>query len=251
MKLVIVILLSFCLSFELSANTDREVILKIDRNNSNSSNIAALIKKHEENNRPNRIVFEFYDSNTASFLEVVNPDSAELRKKIYQNTYPNGDFYYLIGDLSDEWTKSDYKKFYSVAKWLSLRGFRTILNVAAYEPDLQEAVSNENTTAIIWNSHGRNDGTIYGTGKKAIDYNLFINLRLPSLKYVLFANCWGSVSSEKYGLRKMEKMVAEGWDEAVTSDHLYRYIFSTNFDQSLSKALEKDIRVKPTLKIEI
>lgn len=251
MKFIISFFLTLFLSFNLFASNDRELIIKFDHNNSNYSNLEKFIKNHQENNRKSRIVFEFYDSNAAFFFKTANKDLNKSKKEIYQKTYPNGDFYYLIGDLGDNWTKSDYEKYYSVAKWLSLRGFRTILNVAAYEPDLQEAVSNENTTAIIWNSHGRKDGTILDTNKVAIDEQLFVNLRSPNLRYVLFANCWGDTSAQKYGLRNMEKIVSEGWDRTVTSDDLFKYIFSSNFDKSLSKAIGRDITNKSSLKIDI
>lgn len=233
------------------AYSDRELVLKLDHNESNTINVEEFIKIHHKSNQPNRIIFEFYDSNDGFALKVGSGDLEARRKEIYNKTYPNGDFYYLIGDLSDSWTKSDYAKFYSVAKWLSQRGFRTIINVSAYEPDLQEAISNENTTAIIWNSHGSKSGTIFDTTKVAIDEKVFTNLITPNLKYVLFANCFGLASARKYGLNKMEGVRAQGWEGTVTSNDLFKYIFSTDFDESLSKAIGKDITKKSSQKIEI
>ncbi|MEN0057919.1 MAG: hypothetical protein AAGB31_03725 [Bdellovibrio sp.] len=251
MKKVAYICLMFLMSLKVFASPSNEMVLRFDNNTSNAENIAEFIKTHQEKSQPHQIIFEFYDSNTAFLFPIQASDSKSIREEIYRKSYPNGDFYYLIGDLSDGWTKSDYEKFYSVAKWLSLRGFRTIFNVAAFAIDLQEALANKNTSALIWNSHGATDGTIFDTNKVAIATDTFVKLRTGNLKYILFANCDGYNSINKYGLRKMNKMRAMGWKYSITSNHLFEYIFSKKFDIDLSKALEKKIIKKPTRKIAL
>ncbi len=250
-KTIGLILLFLIASFNLYANLTNELVLNLDHSDSNDTNLSRFIDTHKQMNHPTKIVFEFTDSKSATFFKAQTKSKAEIQQQIYNTNYPNGDFYYLIGDLDNAWTESDYAKFYSVAKWLAIRGFRTIINVAAFEPDLQEAISNSKTSAIIWNSHGRADGTIIDTAKVAINDNIFKTLRTPRLKYVLFANCWGLVSTQKYGLTKMQNILSLGWNRTVTSDDLFRYIFSTDFDSKLSEALGKDIKKKPVKQVEI
>lgn len=240
------VLLLISLSFISTLSFSQSLRMSLDLANADSHNLQTLIER-VQSEKPSQMIFEFTNSNDVSriLLNTANKSSSE----IYNKNYPNGDFYYLIGDLDDEWTKKDYSRFYSVAKWLAIRGFRTIINVIAYTPDLQEALSNPKTSAILWNSHGSFSGQIIASDKEAIPDDLFKKHRTSRLKYVLFANCWGNISAERYGLSKMKGLLAEGWDRVVTSDDLFRYIFSTSFDESLSKAFGKEIVLKDTKSI--
>jgi len=241
--------LFFILSLSLATHSFEQVI-KLDLNKGDIYNYKAFVDQAKSDTKLSKIIFEFYKSNDESryFLKTAEKISFT---DIYKKNYPNGDFYYLIGDLDDTWTSSDYARYYSVAKWLANNGFRTIINVTAYVPDLEEAISNPNTTALIWNSHAISDGTIRDTNKVNIDNDIFIKLRTPNLKFVLFANCYGARTARKYGLNSMNKLSVLGWDQTVTSDDLFNYLFSTDFDKTLKEAFGNALGFRTTEKIEI
>lgn len=166
---------------------------------------------------------------------------------LYDKNYPNGDFYYLIGDLDSDWAGRDYERFYSVASWLSRRGFRTIIVPNAYIPDVQEAVQNPNTSAIIWNSHGASNGEVEDFANNDLPSNIFIENKSKRLKYILFANCYGVASKRFYNLDEISGLFSIGWRGTTTSNALFKYLFSAKFDIGLEKAfgtklIKKEIR---------
>lgn len=234
-------------AFSTAGAADKAINMKVklDLAKSDQQNLQVFAKQLRENTHAIRnFVFEFSDSKDISKNMAPAADSPNAAEAIYRKNYPNGDFYYLIGDLDDDWTKNDFSRYYSVAKWLAVRGFRTIINVVAYAPDLQEAVSNSHTSAIVWNSHGSNDGAIYDSAKKALAKSIFTKNRSKSLKYILFANCYGAVSTDYYGLRK-SKMQVIGWNRTVSSEDLFKYLFSEEFDTDLAQALNVKMLIKP------
>jgi hypothetical protein len=159
--------------------------------------------------------------------------SVDANKSIYSKNYPKGDFYYLIAGLKDKWTESDYGRFYKIAKKLSNEGFRVIINVDAQVADVKEAIANPNTSAIIWNSHGSEDGVVYDSTEEALPKNIFTKNHSKRLKYILFGNCYGTLSTEYYGLQQDTSITSFGWKGEVDSDMFFHYLESKKFYEAL------------------
>lgn len=177
------------------------------------------------------------------FDEIPRVFSIDWRSTVGK-VYPQGDFYYLIGNLTDNWTSSDFARFYSVAKWLAWRGFRVIINPIAFVSDVREAVQNPRTSAVIWNSHGATSGAVLDSSDVILPKDIFIKNASPRFKYLLFANCSGAASKGYYGIDRVRYPVSYGWSGDVTSDDLFNYLFGTDFDAHLSKALNVQITRK-------
>lgn len=172
------------------------------------------------------------------FAEVAQPQTVDWKESA-DKIYPHGDFYYLIGDLSDQWSERDFNKFYSVAKWLAKKGFRVIINPIAFIGDVREAVQNPRTSALIWNSHGNSSGKIFDTNKKALPADIFTTDRSPKLNYILFANCYGTETREYYKIDKDHGFAhAFGFRGTATSTDLFKYLFGTDFNDDLANSLE-------------
>lgn len=208
---------------------------------SNAENESLLVHELHENAGAGQFILDFNHFDSQYLVKVSGNRRAKTAEENYWKVYPNGDFYFLIGNLDEDWSESDYARFYSIARWLSQKGFRTILIVTAYEENLAEAVSNPKTSAIIWNSHGFNNGVILDARNNEISKNIFINNHPQNLKLVFFANCFGAQSAEYYQTRKITDLYTLGWDREVTSNDLFDYLISDKFDSHLEKIFNKKL----------
>ncbi len=158
-----------------------------------------------------------------------------------QKTY-QGDFHYLIGDLSDSWSRSDYDRFYLVAKNLSEKGIRTVIHVDAKTWDLKNTLTDPLAVGIIWNSHGSKNGSIWDADEKRLPRGLFARKATDKLRYVLFANCYGQASIHYYGLDQLPEVFSKGWPGDVSSEMLFHYLFSQQFERDLKTAMSNSLR---------
>lgn len=261
-KKLFLLLLAFMLPLSILAN---DFVIKIDPKENNKERIDQAAQHIMETvySRPDvhRFVFESSEAlkQKSKIIETSEEDLErypQLRQQavaasaIYKKAYPNGDFYFLIGNLEDQWSKDDYTRFYTVAKWLSKHGFRTILNVTAFIPDLQEAISNPQTTAMVWNSHGASDGGFSDANGERVPTDLFTAHINKNLRYILFGNCWGLNAETKYNLKKLPKLTVVGWDRTVDSNDLFGYLISERFDEDLAKALNIELKSKGESRIK-
>lgn len=215
------------LACALSARAET-VTVSLSLNNPDAKNLE-MMQKQLEDKDATAVVFEFSDSfaGEALFSTSTTPTS-------YKKNYPNGDAYYLIGDLSNRWSKEDFGKFYDTAKMLATRGFRTIVNVNTYISDVREAVQNSNTSVLIWNSHGSDDGAVYDKKDDILPKDIFTKNKSSHLRYVLFANCYGYTSIDYYQIGG--KTLGVGWQEETSSDYFFSYLKSQDFLKDLKKA---------------
>lgn len=212
------------------------VTVRLSLQNSDAANLE-LFEQQLGGEAPTQLVFEFTENSSTSLLFLNQTTS-----RTYSQNYPNGDFYYLIGDLSPTWGKSDYARFYNVAKLLGQKGFRTIVNVAAATSDIQEAAHNANTTAIIWNSHGADDGTVFDIKDAEVPRDAFAKNKSARLRFVLFANCYGYNSIDYYHIGG--STLGVGWRGETDSDLFFSYLRSKDFLRDLKRAFGKSLKKK-------
>jgi hypothetical protein len=209
--------------------------VRLSLQNSDEANLE-LFQQQLGDGTATQLVFEFADSSPASLF------LSQTTSRTYSQNYPNGDFYYLIGDLSPTWGKSDYARFYNVAKLLGQKGFRTIVNVAAATSDIHEAARNANTTAIIWNSHGADDGTVFDIKDAEVPRDAFAKNKSARLRFVLFANCYGYNSIDYYHIGG--STLGVGWQGETDSDLFFSYLRSKDFLSDIKKAFGKSLKKK-------
>lgn len=207
--------------------------------NSDAANLE-LFEQQLGEEPPTQLVFEFTEGTPASLF--LSQTTSAMHSRTYSQNYPNGDFYYLIGDLSPTWGKSDYARFYNVAKLLAQKGFRTIVNVAAATSDIREAARNANTTAIIWNSHGADDGTVFDIKDAEVPRDAFAKNKSARLRFVLFANCYGYNSIDYYHIG--DSTLGVGWQGETDSELFFSYLRSKDFLKDLKKAFGKSLKKK-------
>lgn len=114
--------------------------------------------------------------------------------------YPNGDAYFLIGDVSDidgSFVNNVVTEFTEMSGRLNALGFRTISNPVATVADLAEALANPRTTVLIWASHGAKDGTLADRNNVEIPESLFSS-DSPIPRFVYLAACHGDSVGKKY-----------------------------------------------------
>jgi hypothetical protein len=228
-SLLVLSVLFLFLASALSAKAE-PVTLHLSLNNSDAQN-RQLMQEQLADKAATSVAFEFSDAFAGQALFF---STSATPTESYDKNYPNGDFYYLIGDLSNRWGKSDYGAFYDTAKMLALRGFRTVINVNADTSDVREAVQNPRTSAIIWNSHGSDDGAVYDKKDNALPKDTFVKDKSSRLRFVLFANCYGYTSIDYYQIGG--KTLGIGWQEETSSPEFFSYLKSNDFLRDLKKA---------------
>jgi hypothetical protein len=175
----------------------------------------------------------------------ISIDFAVAKDSVLESdAYPNGDFYFLIGNLDDEWSHQDYNDFYSIAKWLAKEGFRPVINPIAYISDVREAVQNKTTSAVLWDSHGSEDGQVYDSDGTGVPAETFVTGKTASFKYLLFANCYGQASRSFYGITSVKYPASFGWPSTTTSTDLFEYLRGDTFDQQLADSLGIVLKLK-------
>lgn len=165
--------------------------------------------------------------------------------QIFEEEDPNkfrGDVYFLIGDLTNAWSEEEYGAYFPVAKWLSVNGFRAIINPAVYIRDVKDAVKSEDTRAIIWSSHGSEDGQIFDKSDGALPRNIFSYNASSRLKHVVLGNCYGERVSGHYSFPEMAGV--HHWVGEITSDIFFSYLKSNKW----RKDFKSDLRIKGKLK---
>jgi len=58
--------------------------------------------------------------------------------RVIENAYPNGDVYYLVGELESDWEKAEFRRFAGIASTLAKMGCRVIMNPTAHQSDVEE-----------------------------------------------------------------------------------------------------------------
>lgn len=162
------------------------------------------------------------------FAPVATP---ALHSEMYDRTYPNGDFYFLIGDLSYQGAFNEFSQFAATSGWLSSLGFRTIMNPHARVSDLQEAIANPNTTAIIWSGHALPSGVIKDKGEALIPTDIFNSAVGPRLKLVVLSNCVGNCTLQTY--KFADQIKTKHWEGKTETFDLFAYLTSNDFQADL------------------
>jgi hypothetical protein len=157
-----------------------------------------------------------------------------LWQENYAKAYPRGDIYYLIGNLSKQETDDEVQNFASVARWLANKNYRTILNANASINDVREAVSNPNTVAIIWSSHGNTLGQVF-TSSGALPEDAFDLNASPSFERIILSNCHGDETVNYYPIPASTTY----WEGTTTSSDLQSFLFSERFDDKVLAASEE------------
>lgn len=118
-----------------------------------------------------------------------------------ESAYPSGDFYFLISDLEPSYRDMQTLAFLKLLPELTDLGYRVILNTAALEVDLREALANPRTKTIFWSGHGHKLGGL-GTVTGRIGSDYFHRLeRDGSLKgdvLVIVATCYANCQVDYY-----------------------------------------------------
>ncbi len=145
-------------------------------------------------------------------------------KSAYSEAYKYGDVVFLIGNLDDNWTNSEWTRYYGIAKWLVKKGFRVIINPVAMVEDIKAAVQDKKTKVIIWSSHGTEDGTIYDSREKAVPTDVFAGNAGLNLKQIIVSACYSEVMVRKYQFPKGLKRTH--WEGTTDSNDLFNYLYN-------------------------
>ena len=163
-----------------------------------------------------------------SGASVIIEKSGVFNKDAYSDAYKYGDVVFLICDLDDKWTYSEWTRYYTVAKWLATKGFRVIINPVAQTGDIRAAVQDDRTKVIVWSSHGSQDGGIYDTGKTLVPTDAFFTDAGRNFKQIIVSSCYGDVMVERYafpaGLERTH------WEGTTSSDDLFNYLNGDKWD---------------------
>lgn len=217
-------ILVICFLFVLNANAQS---LKLNLANESFAEFVSFIQAIE-NARTG--------SNTEERSLVIFPDTLG-DGDAYKAAYKNGDMYYLIGDLDDNWTEKEWGRYYTIAKWLVKNSFRAIINPVAFSVDIKEAVQNPKTSGIIWSSHADKNGNIYDANQKPVAKNIFNTNKSANFKHLVLSNCSGDVTATVYNLKGI---TAHYWSGTTTTSDLFDYLISDNWNRDL----ENDLGIK-------
>lgn len=145
--------------------------------------------------------------------------------------YERGDFYYLNGNLGDEWTYREWDQFYGIAKWLIRSRFRVIMNPIAKGQDVREATQNPRTSVIIWSSHGSNVGELFDADNNVVPKDAFSFNASKMLHQIILSNCHGETTVQYYSFPDNVKI--KHWIGLSTTKDLYDYLLSDQWNEDL------------------
>lgn len=161
---------------------------------------------------------------------------------IYRSAYRNGDMYFLVGDLTaqgqskDTWPEEEWREYYDIARWLVKKRFKAILNPAAQQVDVREAVTNPRTAGIIWSGHGSLDGLLTDYIGHVLDGDTFSKDASPSFRHLVWSSCNGEKVVQTYKLQA--QTTAHHWFGSTYTSELFKYLRSSRWDQDLLKDLK-------------
>ena len=150
---------------------------------------------------------------------------------VSSDAYENGDVYYLTGNLTDEWTNNEWDSYYGIAKWLVQAHFRVIMNPFSSELEVREAVQNPRVTAIIWSSHGDQEGQIFDANKTVLPRDVFSSGVSPNLRQIILSNCYGEATVKYYSMPK--NVYIKHWTGITNSKELFDYLVSDSWNKDL------------------
>lgn len=154
-------------------------------------------------------------------------------KESYDRAYKNGDVNFLIGDLSESMGENEWRRYFSIARWLTKHYFRPIINPSAQIADLRAAVQDPRTSVIIWSSHGGKSGKIWDSRDEALPDDAFVKDAGPRFKLLILSNCSGEKTIERYQTPKH----TIHWEGTTRSSELFDFLISNRFDAAIEKAL--------------
>ena len=144
--------------------------------------------------------------------------------------YENGEFVILWGvgsSTSDQTiTETEYKNIWKIMNYLAQKDFRVILNVRSTGADLEDALSSETSSVVLFSSHG-NESAFYDFNHNAIDYNVFANKSKSVYQFILSA-CYGAIALNKnYVMPDDLKVYA--WKGLTNSTELQTFLMSKDW----------------------
>jgi hypothetical protein len=144
--------------------------------------------------------------------------------------YENGDFVILWGvgsSTSDQTiTETEYKNIWKIMNYLNGKDFRVILNVRSTGADLEDALSSESSSVVLFSSHG-NESAFYDFNHNAIDYNVFKNKSKSVYQFILSA-CYGSIAlRDNYVIPDDLKVYA--WSGLTNSTELQSFLMGDSW----------------------
>lgn len=151
-------------------------------------------------------------------------------------TTSRGDIYFLIGNLEDNWSGEEYKAYFPIARWLSVQGFRAVINPAAYIPDIRDAAQSESTRGIIWSSHGSKAGQIFDKSHTPLPQHIFTYKASKGLKHFVMGDCYGDQVSSYYTFP--ENSGVHFWSGEITSEDFFKYLTSRKWREDIKADLK-------------
>lgn len=163
--------------------------------------------------------------------------------QLFEAPASRGDVYFFIGDLTNAWSEEEYSAYFPLARWLSVQGFRAVINPAAYAPDVRDAVQSESTRAIIWSSHGSKDGYVFDKSETPLPQHIFSNNASPGLKHYVLGNCYGDIVSKHYTFTQGSGV--HFWTGEIDSDQFFDYLTSRKWREDFRKDLKVRLKKRP------
>lgn len=195
-------------------------------------------KKSRLNQSDNKIILSLREDSSNAFLNPYLHLILNGQSQTYSNAYKNGDIYFLIGDLDNDWRRDEWGKFYGISKWLVKHYFRVIVNPTAYQADLKEAVQNPTTSGILWSSHASKDGKVYGADGKPISQDSFSQNASPTFRHLVLSNCNGEEVLDYYPTPPNLKY--HYWPDEANTEDFFFYLKSDKWNRDL----ENDLGIK-------
>ncbi len=180
--------------------------------------------------------------NPDQIFEVVNTDiktqgAVKLSALKDDVLYTNKNFYILIGlgatDKDNTIAKTDWDAVYSIMGYLSSLQYRVMINVRATTQHLRLASQDQDTSVVLWSSHGNKQGFYDYKGEK-VPYDIFKD-KSPNFHQLLLSTCEGRIALNNhyniYGLRTY------AWTGLTSSAELKSFIVSNKWSADSGKVL--------------
>jgi len=157
-----------------------------------------------------------------------------------------GDIFFLIGDLTKGWSEEEYDAYFPIARWLSIQGFRAVINPAAYISDIRDAVQSSEARGIIWSGHGSKEGKLWDKADAPLPQPIFSNRAARGLKHFVLGNCYGDQVANHYSFPFNSGV--HHFTGEIDSDEFFAYLTSREWRDDIQEDLKFKLKKRPPKK---
>lgn len=169
--------------------------------------------------------------------------------QLLTKSYPNGDAYFLIGDLDNSMTNEEVNRFEEVEPLFRENGFRLFIRRSTSTSELRAAVQNPRTTVIIWSGHGNQNGYIFDNRSSVIPTDIFTRNASPRLSLLVLSACYGECVTRRYPTPSFVEQIH--WKGRTNTKSFFYFLNGERFYNLIKSSMNRNPRALSLLETNV